>query len=231
MTKSTAGNGSKAWRWTERILLVAGIAGVGVWCGQKAVSAIWEAWANHVFDVEVREEPSHILLPGENPPSKSPSHATPSRQGSIVGRLTIPRLGLSAMIREGVQESTLSLALGHIPNTALPGQPGNVAVAGHRDTIFRSLREIQKKDLIRLETPSSGSYLYQVSSLEVVEPSDVSVLRAGRDSELTLVTCFPFNYIGSAPRRFIVKAREIDRTPPRGGVHGQQISFQRAGPK
>ena len=158
-------------------------------------------------------------------PEQPASAASPSRaplsEDAIVGRLTIPRLKLSAMVREGVGEETLSLALGHVPNTALPGQPGNVAVAGHRDTFFRNLRGIRNHDLIRFETRSSGSYLYEVSSIEIVDPAEVSVLNGGRDSELTLVTCYPFHYIGAAPQRFIVKAQEVDR-----GVESQQISFR-----
>ena len=216
MTKPTARNGNRARRWSgriwiERILLLAAVAGLGVWLGANVVSAVWQAWANRVFDREIREQPA------------TASHPT-ARDGSLIGRLTIPRLHLSAMVREGVRENTLSLALGHVPSTAVPGQKGNVAVAGHRDTIFRSLRGIRKYDLIRFETPSSGSYLYQVSSIEIVDPTDVSVVQASRDSELTLVTCYPFSYIGSAPERFIVKAREVDRVPP--GSEGRQISFR-----
>jgi sortase A len=126
----------------------------------------------------------------------------------LLGRLTIPRLNLTEMVREGAQESTLSLALGHIPGTALPGQRGNVGVAGHRDKIFRGLRDVQKDDLIRFET-LDGTYLYRVQETEIVMPDQVSVLRASQHPELTLVTCYPFYYVGSAPQRFIVKAREV----------------------
>jgi sortase A len=215
MTRSIARNESKARRWTEVILLLAGIAGVGAWVGVKVVSTLWQYWANWTFDAEVGKDEIR---------ERTPSALAPS-EGSIIGRLTIPRLNLSAMVREGDDESVLSLALGHVPHTALPGQKGNVGIAGHRDTIFRSLRGIHKSDLIRLETVSSGSYLYQVISVDVVDPTDVSVLRPGRESELTLVTCYPFNYVGSAPERFIVKAREVDRTPP--GSRGQEISFRK----
>ena len=196
MTRSTPRNGSRARHWIERILLLTGVAALGVWSGEFLVSKVWQAWANQTFDRETREATSL-----EKPPT----------DGSLIGRLTIPRLHLSAMVREGIRENTLSLALGHVPSTALPGQRGNVGVAGHRDTLFRDLRGIRKLDLIRFETLSSGNHLYQVSSTEIVDPSDVSVLQATRDSELTLVTCYPFYYIGSAPKRFIVKAREVSR--------------------
>ena len=93
----------------------------------------------------------------------------------------------------------------------LPGQPGNVGVAGHRDTLFRGLRHIEKNDVIQFQTPA-GSYSYQVESTGIVTPKDVGVLKPGRQPEMTLVTCYPFNYVGPAPDRFIVKARLL--TPP-----------------
>lgn len=127
---------------------------------------------------------------------------------SLIGRLRIPRLRVSAMVREGVGESTLRVALGHIPGTALPGMPGNVGLAGHRDTLFRPLRQIRRDDLIRLET-LRGTYNYRVENTEIVRPKNVSVLRLGDQPELTLVTCYPFYYVGAAPKRFVVQARQI----------------------
>jgi sortase A len=212
MTRSTARNENRVRYWIEGILLVAGIAGLGVWMGSNVVSTLWQAWANRDFDREISEQ------------SATASRPSAVKDGSVVGRLTIPRLNMSAMVREGVGAKTLSLALGHVPSTAVPGEKGNVAVAGHRDTIFRSLRGIRKYDEIRFETPSSGSYVYQVSSIEIVDPTDVRVLQPSRDSELTLVTCYPFYYVGSAPERFIVKAREVDRVP--ANSKAQQISFR-----
>jgi sortase A len=125
-----------------------------------------------------------------------------------VGRLVVPRLHLRAMVREGDGEGTLDLALGHIPGTALPGQKGNVGVAGHRDTLFRSLKSIEKNDLIEFQT-LRGSYTYSVESIQVVKPENLDVLRPGPDAELTLVTCYPFAFVGPAPDRFIVKARQV----------------------
>lgn len=130
---------------------------------------------------------------------------------SLIGRLRIPRLHVSAMVREGVGESTLRVALGHIPGTALPGTPGNVGLAGHRDTLFRPLRQIRRDDLIRLET-LRGTYIYRVEKTEIVWPRNVSVLRLGDQPELTLVTCYPFYYVGAAPKRFVVRARQMSTT-------------------
>jgi sortase A len=145
---------------------------------------------------------------GQVPTESSGAISQNPTDRQLIGRLIIPRLHLSAMVREGVGEDTLRIALGHIPGTALPGQTGNIGVAGHRDTLFRRLQGIQSNDLIRLETVN-GSYLYRVRKVAVVSPQKVSVLNAGLYPELTLVTCFPFYYVGSAPDRFIVTARQV----------------------
>jgi sortase A len=130
---------------------------------------------------------------------------------SVIGRLDIPRLNLSVMVREGADERTLSRAVGHIPGTALPGKIGNVGLAGHRDTFFRALRNIREDDTIELET-TSGSFRYVVKSTKIVTPRDVSVLEASGGETLTLVTCYPFYYVGSAPKRFIVHASQMTPT-------------------
>jgi sortase A len=125
-------------------------------------------------------------------------------------RLVIARLNLTAMVEEGVGENTLSSAAGHIPSTAFPGEAGNVGVAAHRDTLFRKLKDIRKNDRIELSTVN-GDYAYQVTSTTIVRPTDISVLApTAGEKTLTLVTCYPFYFIGHAPQRFIVRARQID---------------------
>jgi len=146
--------------------------------------------------------------PAPATPQAEPRQPAPLAPDAVVGRLTIPRLGLSAMVRNGDSDATLRVALGHIPSTALPGQTGNVGIAGHRDTLFRQLRHVRKHDVIWLET-ASGKFAYEVQSLQVVKPTDVAVLQPGSAPELTLVTCYPFTYIGAAPNRFIVHASQI----------------------
>jgi sortase A len=128
--------------------------------------------------------------------------------GSPLGRIEISSIGLAAMIMEGVDGKTLRHAVGHIPGTPLPGQRGNVALAGHRDTFFRGLRNIHKDDKITLTT-LQGSFSYRVDSTQVVEPEDTQVLAATADDFLTLVACYPFYYLGPAPKRFIVRAHRI----------------------
>jgi len=109
------------------------------------------------------------------------------------------------VVVEGADASNLRRAVGHVRGTALPEESGNVRIAGHRDTFFRPLHAVQLDDKITLST-LQGTYRYQVVSTMVVQPEDIQVLRpAGHDS-LTLITCFPFYYIGPAPKRFIVRA-------------------------
>ena len=126
----------------------------------------------------------------------------------LIGRMEIPRLGLSAVVFEGVGRTTLRRAVGHIPGTALPGEAGNVGLSGHRDTFFRPLKDLRIKDEIQFST-LKGDFRYQVESLRVVAPSDVSVLVPSHENVLTLVTCYPFFYIGAAPKRFVVRARQV----------------------
>lgn len=124
-------------------------------------------------------------------------------------RIEIPRVGVSAIVREGVDDATLALAVGHIEWTGLPGEVGNIALAGHRDTFFRGLRDIRLDDVICLDVPPN-SYEYRVVSLEVVAPKETRVLEPTGGQELTLVTCHPFAFIGKAPNRFIVRATRVE---------------------
>ena len=124
---------------------------------------------------------------------------------ALIGRIQLPRLNVSAIAREGVDDRTLDLAIGHVPGTALPGDPGNAAFAAHRDTFFRPLRHVHLGDIVSVST-ARGDYRYLVTSTRVVNPDDVSVLDPTIRPTLTLVTCYPFTYIGSAPYRFIVRA-------------------------
>jgi sortase A len=142
------------------------------------------------------------------PSRKSVPSSRLSSPTALIGRLTVPRLHLSAMVREGIDPNTLLLAIGHIPATALPGQAGNVGVAGHRDTFFRGLKDLRARDEIRFST-LNGDFKYVVESLIIVEPDNVGVLAQSSENVLTLVTCYPFSYIGAAPKRFVVRAMQV----------------------
>jgi sortase A len=133
--------------------------------------------------------------------------ALAGREGAAVGRIEIPRIGLSAMVLEGAESRTLRLGVGHIPGTALPGDPGNIALAGHRDTFFRGLQNIRNGDRIILTT-LRGSRQYLVKSVEVVRPADTHVLDRAKKDALTLITCYPFSFLGAAPERFVVHAEK-----------------------
>jgi len=142
-----------------------------------------------------------------------PRITTPMRpavlvMGELVGRIEIPRLGLAVIVAEGTDEATLRRAAGHIEGTALPGKSGNVGIAGHRDTLFRALRNIRQDDVITLTT-LQGLYRYRVVSTKVVSPYDVVVLSPNGQEILTLVTCYPFYFVGAAPDRFIVRATRV----------------------
>ena len=181
----------------ERALAVIGIVLLG-WYGLEQLQIAYDqAAAGH----ELEEVRMHTAAATTGNPIPRLSLAT----GAVVGRVEIPRVGVSAIVREGDDVKTLRRAVGHVPGTALPGEIGNAALAGHRDTFFRGLRDIRTGDHILLTTPG-GNARYIVRSTRVVDPVEVSVLAPTRKSTLTLVTCYPFNYIGAAPRRFIVRA-------------------------
>ena len=140
--------------------------------------------------------------------TSSRSEAIPSarRESEPIGKLEIPRIHLSSVFAEGVTSRVLRVAIGHVPGAALPGQPGNVALVAHRDTFFRRLGELQPGDEIRLAI-SGAEYTYHVTFTEIVSPRETWVLQPATGEILTLVTCYPFHYVGAAPKRFVVRAR------------------------
>ena len=178
----------------ERALLVLGILLLG-WYGLAQLQLAYD-------QAMASRELEEISMPAPANHDAPPVRLAP---GEVVGRVTIARVGVSAVVREGDDETILGRAVGHIPGTALPGATGNAALAGHRDTFFRGLRNIRKGDEVVVTTPA-GDVHYVVRSTRIVDPSEVSVLAATPGPVLTLVTCYPFNYIGAAPRRFIVHA-------------------------
>lgn len=139
-------------------------------------------------------------------------------EGGVIGELAVPRLGLKVIVAQGDSPRILQRSVGHIRETALPGESGNVALTGHRDTFFRTLRNIRSGDAITFKT-AAGDFRYQVESTTVVPPSDVSVLQPSSEPTITLITCFPFYYVGAAPNRFIVRARQVSVLPDQFGQH------------
>lgn len=130
------------------------------------------------------------------------------RAGGLLGMLDVPRLKLTAPVIEGDDEATLKRAAGHLPDTALPWEHGNAAIAGHRDGLFRPLKDIKVGDEIRFRS-SRDELRYRVTGTSIVTPDDLSVLEPRGAASLTLITCYPFYYVGNAPNRFIVRAERI----------------------
>jgi len=206
-------------RWTRYFFLMVGVLALGYVAYVLLDTELFQTYENWRFQRALKEaRESKSSQPAARPPLPpvvvDPESVRRERlraagpEGSPLGRIEISTLGLGAIILEGVEPRTLRRAVGHIPGTALPGQPGNVALAGHRDTFFRSLRDIRKDTEITLTT-LHGSYRYRVDSIALVEPQAVEVLADSPGATLTLVTCYPFDFIGPAPKRFIVRAHKI----------------------
>jgi len=188
-------NRSLRWfvRWSQRTLFACAALLLG-YCGYVLV----DAWIFQSQETAALEQ----FVP------ERPGVPAAIRTDGLVGRIEIPRIELSAVVSEGTSGKTLRRAVGHIAGTALPGKPGNVGIAGHRDTFFRPLRNVQQNDIITLTT-YDGAYRYRVVSIKVVPPNDVTVLDPDAHEILTLVTCYPFFVLGPAPDRFIVRAERM----------------------
>ncbi|HZU21852.1 MAG TPA: class D sortase [Terriglobales bacterium] len=188
-------------RW---LFFVFGLAAIG-WVGFAIVDA-------KIFQVREAQQFSamekHIAASAHAPAAESQltNASLELTAGATLGRIEIARIGVDAIVVEGTGSKWLRRAVGHISGTALPGSKGNVAIAGHRDTFFRALRDIHADDAITLTT-LSGVFRYRVDSATVVDPGDTSVLTSGTQSTLTLITCYPFYFVGPAPERFVVRAR------------------------
>ncbi len=192
-------------------MIAAGLLG---WCALAYVGSRWHQQSDERALAELRKE----SLASESPWPRADLPGTEQSVGGVspaeskavdaglIGRIEIPRLGLGAIVREGTDRKTLERAVGHVSGTVLPGQNGNVCLAAHRDTFFRRLEGVRKNDTIRITTPGA-TYEYTVEGTTVVDPDAVEVLASTGDAALTLVTCYPFRYVGPAPRRFIVSSR------------------------
>lgn len=179
--------------WIGGALILGGAVFVG--------SEIWV----HYSAARTQQDAQAWLNRTVSAPSPGPRHL---RHGDVVGRLTIPRLNLSVMVFEGDDATILKSGAGHIPATALPRGNGNLGIAAHRDTYFRPLRFIRPNDAIEFTTPE-GDWRYAVTDIQIVRPSDIQVLAKAPGRDLTLVTCYPFYYLGSAPKRWIVHAKKL----------------------
>ena len=221
---------SSRWLWAERALLAVGIVCLGIF--------VWSWLDAKLLDIRETRRLEQALASApavKSKASETDSFASlekgaeqaqkeekeekkeqppPPEPGELVGRISIPRLGVSAIVLEGVDKKSLRRGAGHIPATALPDEEeGNVGIAAHRDSFFRGLKDIQEDDTIELTT-LDGTFRYQVEWTKIVKPADVSVLEPTDEPALTLVTCYPFYFVGSAPERFIVRAHRIPERLP-----------------
>jgi sortase A len=182
---------SSIFRAASYFFLALGLLALGYTAYVVVDAHAYQAYEQSKFEAETPAEAPQVLI-----------------EGGVIGEIEVPRLRLKAIVVQGDSHTILRRAVGHIPETALPGQAGNVALAGHRDTFFRPLRNIRLGDAITLKTPA-GDFQYLVEATQVVPASNVQVLNSSDGRTLTLITCFPFDYVGPAPNRFVVRAREL----------------------
>jgi len=190
----------------DRLLLIIGLLCLGTYIVLTVQSYLYQEEMEETFEAM---SVSPDITPGNNGREHGVEPAMPKTltEGDLVGRLEIPRLKISVMVLEGIQSRTLRLGAGHIPGTSYPGYRGNMGIAAHRDTFFRPLSSVKENDVIKFSTPGKTTE-YRVVSTSIVSPDDVEVLKAQGKDKLTLVTCYPFYYVGPAPQRFIVTAEK-----------------------
>jgi sortase A len=190
-----AQRGQRFIRWTRRVLVLCGALALA-YVGFTLIDAgIYEKAAELKLQKQIQTQETH--------PAQSPKLL---KEGDILGQIRIPRIGVSVVVLEGTTSQTLQHGVGHIGGTALPGEPGNIGIAGHRDTYFRGLKDLRAHDEIQMQTVA-GLATYEVDWIQITVPSDVAIVSHTTESALTLVTCYPFHFIGAAPERFVVHAR------------------------
>jgi sortase A len=190
-------------RFAQRLFFWLGVALLAYAGGAAGYVGIYQRYQSWKFEQEV-PVPKVIQ-------AAIVEEAVDLREGDLVGKLEISRIGISVMVLQGMEEKTLILGAGHVPGTPLPGAEGNVVIAAHRDTFFRKLEGILSGDRIQVATVGR-IYEYVVDSSEIVDPEDTRAMESRARSELTLITCYPFYFVGAAPRRFIVHARPLGPT-------------------
>ena len=186
-------------RWMQRFFFLTGILAVSYVALTLLHARLYQKAASNALDMQMDAHEQHMVIPSQ----------PTAKEGDVLGRIEIRRLGVNVAILEGTTAETLRLGVGHIAGTALPGLPGNIGIAGHRDTYFRALKDIRTDDQIQIQTATGLSH-YKVDSVQIVTPRDIDVLAPSAGSAITLVTCYPFYFIGAAPERFIVRAQRIE---------------------
>jgi sortase A len=195
-------------KWSQRALFACAILLLG-YCGFALTDAwLFQRRESRELERLLRERRAASAVAPQPVLAAIPTAVPAAEAGSLIGRIEIPRLLLSVVVVEGVDKTSLRRAVGHIPRTALPGAAGNVGLAGHRDTFFRPLKDVKIGDEIQVST-LNGTFKYEVVSLRIVDPENVGVLAPSGENVLTLVTCYPFYFVGPAPKRWIVRAKQV----------------------
>lgn len=189
---------SSVLRYAQRLLLWLGIATLAYAGGTVAYVNAYQRYQSWQFE--------HELGATKGIKAELAEDTADLLEGDVIGRLDVPRFGISVIVLQGIEKNTLILGAGHVPETPLPGATGNSVIAAHRDTFFRKLDGIRPGDSIQVAT-LRGTYEYIVESTEVVDPDDIQVMEFRGRPELTLITCYPFYFVGPAPKRFIVHAQ------------------------
>ncbi len=214
-------------RRLERLAWTAGFLLIAFWAAARIHSTVSSRHDLERF-AEIRRAPAPKTLPGEPktlPGETPPDYTLWSRErvkayedslaqktSDPMAVLRIPKIGLEVAVLEGTDDLTLNRAVGHIEDTARPGEVGNVGIAGHRDGFFRGLKDIVKGDTLELETVH-GTQTYRVDDIWIVQPEDIQVLDPTPVPAITLVACYPFYFVGHAPQRYIVRAVRQDAAP------------------
>jgi sortase A len=219
-------------RWVQNFFLLAGVVALGWYAFVQTETLFFQTYQSWRLDQLQQGKPATVTLfvkqwlpiswkEGASPQSptaswgrkessaESADYSAPRAEGELIGKLEIPRLDLSAIVLEGTDAHTLRLAVGHLPGTPLPGEPGNVDLAAHRDSFFRGLNRIHQGDVLTMSTVGGASYQYRVETVAVVSPNNTSSLNSSAGPGINLITCYPFNYVGAAPKRFVVHANQI----------------------
>lgn len=192
-------------RHLDRVFFAVALLCLGTWTWAKLDSSFYEAMQGRRLSGILAHPKQHRLHRGTN--WKATATRGEVRESGMVGRIEIARLNIHGIVAEGTTPRALRRAVGHLPKTPYPGERGNVVLAAHRDSFFRNLKQVKIGDRIRISTPD-GVFEYRVESKRIVRPQQTEVLADTRAPTLTLVTCYPFHYVGNAPNRFIVRARQ-----------------------
>jgi sortase A len=236
--------GWSARAWVEIALMTLGLALLAAFCGAQIDRYLSSRAAVREFS---RQRSAQVIDPAKEAPSHTGADASATHQPNLAGEppeasgerrsgsqnalpaavalLRIPKIHLEVPVLEGTNALTLNRGTGWIEGTARPGDRGNVGIAGHRDSFFRGLKDVKINDTISLET-AHGTASYVVDQIRIVKPEDVSVLDPTSEPVLTLVTCYPFRFVGNAPKRYIVTARLVDSN--HGGPETRPASISNA---